>query len=175
MKYLFLLLVLLTTLSGCLRPDDIWAKDATEANTLIFQSEYTNYAWGYNHNGWIMDSSGKVNWFQKKATWVFPDSLGYVSAVDMQKNFSACDSVLTQVSAKDFALYAEKAIGCANGQMSKATNTMADAGEHIYAIYLYDPGSNRYKRVILDMTGDWSQQNLATKSKEVVEWMKTIK
>ena len=174
MKNLILLLLMVTTLAGCLRPDDIWAEDS-EPNNLIFQSEYTNYAWGYNHNGWIMDSSGKVNRFQKKAAWVFPDSLGYVSAVDMQKNFSACDSVMAQISSTDFTLYAQKATSCASGPMSKATNTMADAGEHIYAFYLYEPGRNRYKRVILDMTGDWSQQNLAAKSKEIVEWMKTIK
>jgi hypothetical protein len=174
MKNIILLFVLLTTLAGCLRLDNIWADDS-ETGNLIFQSEYTNYAWGYNHNGWIMDSTGKVNRFQKKAAWVFPDSLGYVSFSDMQKNMAACDSVLAQVSSKDFALYAEKAFGCANSPMSKASNTMADAGEHIYAFYLYEPGSNRYKRVILDMTGDWSQQNLATKSKEVVDWMKAIK
>jgi hypothetical protein len=174
MKNLLILLVLMTTLSGCLQPDDIWAEDSEPGN-LIFQSEYTNYAWGYSHSGWMMDHSGQVKRFQKSAKWVFADSLGYVSATDMQKNLAACDSILAQVSAKDFTLYAEKAIGCANGQMSKATNTMADAGEHIYAIYLYDPGSNRYKRVILDMTGDWSQQNMAVKSREVVDWMKTIK
>jgi hypothetical protein len=28
--------------------------------------------------------------------------------------------------------------------------------------------------VILDMTGDWSQQNLAPNAKEVVDWMKTV-
>ena len=174
MKYFFLLLVLLTTLSGCLRPDDIWAEDNNNGY-LIFQSEYTNYAWGYSHNGWMLDNTGQVKRFQKSAKWVFPDSLGYVSAVDMQKNFSACDSVMAQVNSTDFTLYAEKATSCATGPMSKAMNTMADAGEHIYAFYLYEPGSNRYKRTILDTTGDWTQQNLATKSKEIVEWMKTIK
>lgn len=174
MKNLFLLLFLLTTLSGCFRLNDIWAEDSEPGN-LIFQSEYTNYAWGYNHSGWMMDRTGQVKRFQKSAKWVFPDSLGYVSALDMQKNMAACDSVLAQVSAKDFTLYAEKATSCASGPMSKATNTMADAGEHIYAFYLYEPGSNRYKRVILDMMGDWSQQNLSTRSKEIVEWMKSIK
>lgn len=178
MKNLVLGLVLLTALSGCLRPDDIGSKDieVDYANwPPIFQSEYTNYAWGYNHNGWMMNNSGQVKRFQKGAKWVFPDSLGYISAVDLSKNMNGCDSVLAQISSKDFTLYAEKAITCAKGPMSKATNTMADAGEHIYAIYLYESGGNRYKRVILDMTGDWSQQNLATKSKEIVEWMKTIK
>jgi len=172
MKNLFLSAALLTLLTGCCCSLEVGSE---QVSTLIFQSEYTNYAWGYNHNGWMLNNTGQVKRFQKSTKWVFTDSLGYISAVDMNKNINACDSILTQVSLKDFTLNAEKAISCANGPMSKATNTMADAGEHIYAIYLYESGSNRYKRVILDMTGDWSQQNLATKSKEVVEWMKTIK
>jgi len=174
MKNFLLALVLLTSLSGCLHPDDIWAVDNNNGY-LIFQSEYTNYAWGYSHGGWMLDNTGQVKRFQKSAKWVFPDSLGYVSATDMQKNLAACDSVLAQISSKDFALYAEKANGCANGPMSKATMTMADAGERIYAIYVYESGHNRYKRVILDMTGDWSQENLAPNAAAVVDWMKTIK
>ncbi|MEK7719303.1 MAG: hypothetical protein AAB347_06795 [Bacteroidota bacterium] len=172
MKNLILGLILLTTLSGCLLPNDIWAKDES---TLIFQSEYTNYAWGYNHNGWMLDISGQVKRFQKSAKWVFADSLGYISATDMQKNMSACDSVIEQIDSKEFTLYAEKAINCVNWNMTKPQNTMADAGEHIYAFYLYESGSNRYKRVILNMTGDWSQENLAPNAKEIVDWMKAIK
>lgn len=172
MKIFALSTILIVLMNGCLDPEEF---NTAEAGKLLFQSEYTNHAWGYNHNGWMMDSTGQVKRFQKSANWVFPDSLGYISAVDMYKNISACDSVLEQISAIDFMLYAEKAIRCANGPMSKASNTMADAGEHIYAFYLYEPSSNRYKRVILDMNGDWSQQNLATKSQEIVDWMKSIK
>ena len=174
MKNLILAFVLLTSLSGCLLHDDIWA-DGPYADPVIFQSEYTNYAWGYNHSGWLLDNSGQVKRFQKSAKWVFADTLGYVSASDMQKNMAACDSVMAKVSASDFTAYSGKALNCVNGTMSKPQNTMADAGEHIYAFYIYDPGHNRYKRIILNMTGDWSQENLATGSKAVVEWMKTIK
>jgi hypothetical protein len=174
MKNFILLLLMLISLAGCLRPDDIWVEDSEPVN-LIFQSEYTNYAWGYNHNGWIMDNSGKVNRFQKKAAWVFPDSLGYVSAVDMQKNFSACDSVMAQISSKDFSLYAGKAIFCVNGPYTKAVNTMADAGENIRCFYVYEADRKRYKRILLNMTGDWSQENLAPYAKEIADWMKSIK
>ena len=174
MKNFCLLFVLLTTFSGCLRHDDIWAENSN-TDPLIFQSEYTNYAWGYNHNGWMLDNTGQVKRFQKSAKWVFPDSLGYVSATDMQKNMAACDSVMAKVSTSDFANYAGKALNCLNGSMSKAQNTMADAGEHIYAYYYYESGKNRYKRVILNMTGDWSQENVAPDAKVVVDWMKGIK
>jgi len=171
MKNFFLAAVLLTLLTGCCCTID---DGSEQVESLIFQSEYTNYAWGYNHNGWMLNNTGQVKRFQKSANWVFPDSLGYISAVDMYKNITACDSVLAQISSNDFKLYAEKAISCANGPMSKATNTMADAGAHIQAVYLYEPVKNRYKRVILEMTGDWSQQNLAPRAKEVVEWMMTV-
>ncbi len=172
MKNLILTLVLVTALSGCLLPDDIWSEDT---NILIFQSEYTNYAWGYNHNGWMLDHSGQVKRFQKSAKWVFPDSLGYVTASDMQKNMAACDSVMAKVSASDFDNYAGKALHCVTGSMSKPSNLMADAGEHIYAFYIYESRGNRFKRVILNMTGDWSQENLAPNAKEVADWMKGIK
>jgi hypothetical protein len=174
MKNLVFGLILLTTLSGCLRPDDIWAEN-TDSSTLIFQSEYINYAWGYNHNGWMLDNTGQVKRFQKSAKWVFPDSLGYVSAADMQKNMAACDSVIAQISSNELALYSEKAISCLNYNMTKPQNLMADAGEQIYAFYIYDFGGNRYKRVVLKMRGDWSQENLAPNAGGIVDWMEKIK
>jgi hypothetical protein len=172
MKNFILSLVLLTILSGCLPADDIWAE---EDSNLIFQSEYTNYAWGYNHNGWMLDNSGQVKRFQKGAKWVFPDSLGYISEADMQKNLFACDSVVAQIAIKDYNLYAAKAFACINGPMTKPQNKMADAGEHIQAFYLFDSGQKRYKRVILNMTGDWSQENLAADASSIVDWMLKIK
>jgi hypothetical protein len=177
MKNYFLLFVLLATLSGCLLPDDIGSKDIEidYANwSPIFQSEYTNYAWGYNHNGWMMDHTGKARSFQKTDAWVFPDSLGFISATDMQKNLAACDTDLKQVSASEFSLYAAKAATCVNGPLSKPENKMADAGAHIWALYYYDTAKKSYKRVILEMTGDWSQKNLAPNAKEVVDWMMTV-
>ena len=172
MKHFFLSTILLSLLFGCMEMKELSQQDV---RPMIFQSEYTNYAWGYNHNGWIMESSGEVKRFQKKASWVFPDSLGYIAENDMQKNIQACDSIMAHVSPNDFTQNANKAFTCVNGILTKPKNTMADAGEHIYCFYLYDANRQKYKRFILDMTGDWSQENLAPNAKEVVEWMKTIK
>ena len=172
MKNLILAIVLLTFFTGCMEKGEPYPVDV---NNLIFQSEYTNYAWGYNHNGWMMDNTGKASSFQKSAPWVFPDSLGYISEVDMQKNLSVCDAVVTQISSAEFSTYAGKARNCLNGTLTKPENKMADAGEHIWAFYYYEPGGKRYKRVILDMTGDWSQHNLAVNAAEIVEWMMKIK
>jgi hypothetical protein len=172
MKYLISFVVPMIFLAGCLQLND---NGTGKDSSVIFQSEYTNYAWGYNHNGWIMDNTGKVNRFQKKDAWVFPDSLGYISSMDMQKNFGACDSVIAQIPSIDFTRYAAKALTCVNGPLTKARMTMADAGENICCIYIYEADRQRYKRVILNVTGDWSQENLSSNAREVVNWMVTIK
>lgn len=167
-SYLFFLFLLV----ACTKEDDSYSGDP---DTLVFQSEYINYAWGYNHSGWMMDNSGTAKRFLKKAPWVFPDSLGYISEVDMKKNLGACDSVIAKVDKKEFTQNAEKALTCKNGPMTKARMTMADAGESILAFYLYEPANKRYKRVILSMVGDWSQENLAPNAAVVTEWMKGVK
>lgn len=172
MKNLFQILVLLLLFSAC---DYVEVAPQEETSTLIFQSEYTNYAWGYNHNGWMMGNSGELKRFQKKAAWVFPDAQGYVSEPDMLKNLAACDSVIAKISSGDFSKYASMALTCADGPLSKAENKMADAGEHIYCFYLFEATQKRYRRMVLDMTGDWSQQNLAPNAKGIVDYMKSIK
>lgn len=172
MKNLVFILVLIALFTGC---EYLEVAPQEETSTLIFQTEYTNYAWGYNHNGWMLGNSGEVKRFQKKAAWVFPDAQGYISEADMQKNLAACDSVIAKVSTADFSTYASKALTCADGPLSKAENKMADAGAHVYCFYLFEADQKRYRRVLLDMTGDWAQQNLAANTGVVVDFLKRIK
>jgi uncharacterized protein YceK len=172
MKKFFFPAILLVLLTGCFQ---LVVIEPNEARPLIFQSEYTNHAWGYSHNGWLMDHSGTVKRFQKSAQWVFPDTLGYISETDMQKNMNGCDSVLTHISSYELNHFSAKALSCVNGKLTDPKNTMADAGEHIYAFYIYDSHKMMYKRIVLSMVGDFSQENLAPNAKDVVEWMMKIK
>ncbi len=68
MKNIVLLVIIAFLLTGCRQTDEITFGGAS---SLIFQSEYTNYAWGYSHNGWLLDTSGQVKRFQKSAKWIF--------------------------------------------------------------------------------------------------------
>ncbi len=176
-KYLFLAVAFIF-LAGCFQINDFGRAEIDPpmlVSPLIFQSEYTNHAWGYSHFGWMMDGSGIVKRFQKNAPWVVPDSLGYISDKDMQKNLNVCDSLLEHVASGELVYYTSKALTCVDGPLTNPRLTGADMGEHIYAFYRYEADRKRYKRVILSMTGDWSRENLAPNSKEVVDWMKTIK
>lgn len=173
MKYFILPAILLALLNGCI---EIGSDYPGTYREIIFQAEYVNHAWGYAHNGWMMDGgNGNAKRFQKTTPWVFPDSAGYVSEADMQKNLAACDSLLENIPAEELSKYTVKALSCMDGPMTTPKNTMADAGEHIYAFYLFEYDKKRYKRVILSMVGDYSQENLAPNSKEVVDWMSKIK
>ena len=39
----------------------------------MFQLEYVNYAWGYQHNGFIIDNEGNVLTYSNPENWNFPD------------------------------------------------------------------------------------------------------
>jgi hypothetical protein len=180
MKRIVFVAIFVSLFHGCLPSDDYYigwegGRWQDGDHFLIFQSEFTNHAWGNQHFGWMMNQSGKVKRFQKSATWVFPDSLGYISVADMKKNLAQCDSVIAHVDPRIFDKYADKALTCSKGPFSPRKLTGVDIGQHTNAFYLFDPYRKRYKQIILDLTGDWSQENLAPKAKEVVNWMNQVK
>ena len=44
-----------------------------EKQAILFQVEYINYAWGYQHNGFIIDNEGNVLTYKNPQNWNFPD------------------------------------------------------------------------------------------------------
>jgi len=170
MRYIVSLVFILLLLSGCKKNSG-----TGDTGSVIFQYEYTNNATVSSHNGWLLDNTGKVSRFQKKATWVFPDKDGSISESDMQKNMAACDSVMAKVSTSDFTNYAGKALSCVDGPMTPITNPTSGAGVYIYAFYQFDSGNKKYKQVILSMYGDQQQLNISAFSSTVVDWMSKIR
>src|SRR5665647_2073732 len=47
--------------------------------TALFEIQYINHAWGYQHSGSIIDASGDVREFDLPSVWNYPDSEGYIS------------------------------------------------------------------------------------------------
>lgn len=172
MKNYIFLLSLLFLLNGC---NDLEEQNQTALTMLIFQTEYTNYAWGYNHQGWMLNNSGQVKRFLKSANWVFPDKDGYISSSDMQKNMAACDSVTSVVTPAVFESYASKALNIGNETLGESVNEMFDAGEVKYVYYRFDPAKDRYQMIVLSRWGDFKQDNLASNASGIVEWMKSVK
>ena len=87
MKARILLLFVLFGFLSC--KDDI----QTLKQKIFFEKHYTNYAWFPQSSGYLIDSLGNVlvfNWAEVSHQWFDPDSAGYVSNVNMDKDISYC-------------------------------------------------------------------------------------
>lgn len=168
MKVKILFLVFLFLIIGCDKDDDILSETD---QTILFQCEYVNYAWGYQHNGWIIDSAGNVRRFRKPEQWHFVDSLGLISSKDMHDNIQKTDSIILKIDKQTLLYYFEKLKDASKGKLSEPRQEMFDAGIAQFSGYLYQEDSKKFKQVILRQIGDMAFENRSAEANKIYNWM----
>ena len=137
--------------------------------------EYTNMAWGYQYNGWIIDADGNVMSFNlPTSNWNGTDSLGFISETDLLNNIAMCDTSIEKVTERKLYLNNKLIQGAAMGTLTEKKNTSNDAGSTKYSCYYYDIEMDAFKKVLLNVEGDWSYHNESTEAKKITTWMKKI-
>jgi hypothetical protein len=168
MKLKIFYFAFLFLLTGCNKEDD----SLPEAKqTILFQREYINYAWGYRQDGWIIDSSGNFRTFQMPKVWNFVDSLGLISSDDMNENIQQTDSILFKIEKDTILKYFSKLKKASEGKMSEPHQEMFDAGVTYFSGYIYEPCSKKFKQVLLRQTGDIFIENKSKEADEIFNWM----
>jgi len=168
-KYIFIVFILFLT--GCK------SEYLNFNQKILFEKHYSNWAWGYQNNGFLIDSLGFVNAFDlSKDTikWNEPDKDGYIGVAEMNENYSRCDSIICQINTDTLTHYTDKIWAASKGKISEPLNEMADAGIITYSAFIFDGKTNRYKKVLLKIWGDTSIDNHAPEAKEIYQWMKKI-
>jgi hypothetical protein len=168
MKKTILYLSIMLFLAGCEKKTENYPNADQQ---ILFQVEYNNWAWGYSHDGIVIDSSGNVRYFKFPKNWNYPDTAGYISESDMNKNLQQLDTVLFTIEKNTLLKYFSLLKDAAEGQISKPVNRMFDAGETTYSGFLYDLYSNRYKHILIKMVGDWSRDNDSSEAEEIYNWL----
>jgi hypothetical protein len=139
--------------------------------TAIFEVQYINYAWGYQHSGSIIDASGEVREFDLPSVWNFPDNAGYISKADMEENLAQLGEKLCTVSNRDLLNYSDKLANARTGKLTTPEHQMCDFGSLSYSGYIYEPGKNRYKYVLIRQTGDFYVENKARGASDIYDWL----
>lgn len=170
-RALFIFTILLLT--GC---DHVPSDNPRYAlrQKVLFQFEYVNYAWGYQHHGWLIDSSGRLHCYNHPNNWTFPDSTRTISATDMEQNLQNTDSICYQIDPEILKAKFSLLPLAAKGPISDPVNEMYDAGNAVYAGYLFAPSTNRYKRILLRQTGDVRIDNQSQQAQELYEWLQSV-
>lgn len=171
MKVKYLIPLLLLVLISCN------TENPSIQQKILFEQHYTNYAWGYQNNGYLIDSLGNVRAFdvsRDTTKWNEPDKDGYISAAKMNENLALCKSIVGKVNQDTLTHYSDKIWEASYGKISKSVSQMADAGSIVYSAFIYEAKTNRYKKIMLKTWGDWMVDNSAPEAISIYKWMQRL-
>ena len=144
---------------------------------IYFEMHYVNYAWLPQSSGYLIDSVGNVltfKWVEVFHEWYEPDSTDYISAVNMDKNISFCQTPTSHINPDTLKYYVSKIYAASKGTITKPQMQMADFGEIRYSAFIYDEKTNRYKEVLIKLYGDLMSNNNSPEATEIYQWMNRI-
>ena len=169
-KYLFLVFISIIVISCQKESYD----NEFEGDVVLFEKEYINYAWGYQHFGWIMDTAGIIKGFDQPGNWNFVDSLGCITGNDMAENLQKSGNTLFSVNTGEVKSFYPKAFESVYGKYTEPKSEMADFGTIVYSAYIYNQENRKFKRIVLYQYGDVSFTNTSEAAKQICSWMKNL-
>jgi len=141
---------------------------------VLFQAEYINNAWTYQHSGWLIDSLGNVRYYNLPKKWNFVDSAGYISATNMSENVQQIDSIRCKIDKDTLCNYFNKLNKAAVGTLTESKSKMFDAGSTRFYGYVFDKNVGLYKQILIKQIGDLYIENKSVEAKQIYEWMERI-
>jgi hypothetical protein len=164
-------LIILTILfsTGCKKNYIIREKQA-----IMFQLDYTNYAWGYEHKGFIIDYEGNVLIYNNPEVWNFPDKDFSMSKKQISENISSCIRSGMKIPDEELHKYTNYIKNIASSKVSAIKNVAADAGSLKFICYQLSESTGIYTGHLIKMEGDFTCENLNFFAKKTSSWMKEI-
>jgi len=141
---------------------------------VLFQVEYLNYAWGYRHYGWLVDSDGNVCHFNQPKHWNFCDSTKSISSDSLISNLSQTDSIYFKIGQDVLKSKSALIQSTALGEITKPEQLMFDAGITQYSCFTYNSEKKIYTKVLIKQIGDTQCENTSTSAVELYTWMQSI-
>jgi hypothetical protein len=145
-----------------------------EKQAILFQVDYINYAWGYQHTGFIIDNAGNILTYNNPQNWDFPDKNDNLSESQVLSNLEKCVKTGKKVSLQELKKNAGYIKNISSSKVTAMKNVAADAGSLEYFCYQFSENTRTYKGTIIKTEGDFTCENLNFFSKKVAAWLKNI-
>lgn len=171
MKTKMLLLSVLFILLGCKEE----YKPTKLNQEVLFKTEYVNYAWGYQHHGLLVDSSGNVWSYHLPKEWNFADADGYISLEDMKDNYYQTEQTSITINKDTLQRYYNKLTKAAYGDLSEPKTEMFDAGSTSFSGFIYHPKTKQYKEVLIRQIGDVYIENKSIEAMQIYNWLISLR
>jgi hypothetical protein len=141
---------------------------------VLFQVDYINFAWGYQHSGFLIDSSGHVYCYQLPKDWNNCDSNRFLTVSEMDSNLNWTDSICYTINKHELDLKKQLIIEASKGTISEPIHEMYDFGGIEYSGYLLNKKTQKYESILLKQTGDFQIDNSSHAAIDLYNWLLTI-
>lgn len=141
---------------------------------ILFQMDYINFAWGYHHHGFMIDSDGRILTYENPEKWNFADDNLILTEDQIAENISMCRILPERIPLETLNKYSSYINNIAGSKITARRQTGADAGTLQFICYKFSGNSMMYKGFLIKTEGDFTEENLNFYSKKVVSWMKEI-
>src|SRR5512138_3295166 len=102
---------------------------------IIFQMDYVNHAWGYQHFGFMVDNLGRVLTYDNPEKWNFADDNLILTEKQVDENISMCRISSEKIPAEELARFSSYIDKIASSKLSATRNTGADQGTMQFICY----------------------------------------
>lgn len=147
----------------------------SDKQTILFQFEYINYAWGYQHTGFFIDKEGNVLTYNNPQEWNFPDNDQALSDKQIAENVARCSLSSIKISKEEVQKYSNYIKNISLSKVTALKNVAADAGSSEFICFQLSEKTGQYRGSLIKMEGNFTCENLNFYSKKVVAWMKGIR
>ena len=168
MKRTIIYIFFIILLSGCEKEYNSLSDIQQE---VLFQVDYVNAAWGYQHFGSFIDKTGQVRTYDLPSSWNFPDEDGYISLTDMNENIDQLVDSDCTIEDDVLLKYFNKLVRAEEGKVTEPTTRGADMGATIYSGFVFDFQRNSYKQVLLRQVGDMYIENTSREAEQIYNWL----
>jgi hypothetical protein len=169
-SYKIILGILLLMLTAACKKNNL----ISDKQTVLFQFEYINYAWGYQHTGYFIDKEGNVLTYTNPREWNFPGKNLTLSDKQMAENVAMCSPSSIKISKEDVQKYYNYIKNISSSKVTALKNVAADAGSSEFFCFQLSEKTGMYNGSLIKMEGNFTCENLNFYSKKVVSWMKGI-
>ena len=171
MRKITAIIILATIFTSC---EEQFNSLAEIDQPVLFKVEYMNFAWGYDHEGYIIDKTGSVRSFDRDDEWNFPDDNGYISISELTENVDQLPEVSQTVDSDLLLKYFNKMHRVDPEALTDRENVSVDAGSTRYSGFILESKQDTCREVVLKVVGDWSYENTSREAKQIYKWLSEI-
>lgn len=170
---IIILLAVFIGLTSCLKENCGCEPD--NQPPVLFQYEYYNYAWGFRHHGFLIDSAGNIQGFRQPQKWMEPDTDGMMTDAALAFNLDQCDTICGKTKLTEMNLYYSSINDIRlKSKIIDHGMVMADAGTGVLSAWSWNKEAGKYESVFLISNGDLFRENRHPDVKKIIDWLKEI-